>query len=86
MNVQYGRPEDIVDSLEQEEVFGADATHLIAAIQAESTPLDQVRRPLEVLATEVAPALGWRPRSLPVASAEEKTNDAQRSGVTHAGE
>lgn len=61
MNVQYGTARDIVASLEQDAVFGAGATHLLAAIQSESTPLDQVRRHLEVLATEVAPALGWRP-------------------------
>jgi hypothetical protein len=61
MNVQYGTPQDIVTSLERDAVFGAGATHQVAAIQSESTPLDQVRRHLEVLATEVAPALGWRP-------------------------
>ncbi|HVT71488.1 MAG TPA: hypothetical protein VHF26_27330, partial [Trebonia sp.] len=61
MNVQYGTPQDIVASLSQDAVFGAGATHLIAAIQAESTPLREVRRHLEVLATEIAPALGWRP-------------------------
>jgi alkanesulfonate monooxygenase SsuD/methylene tetrahydromethanopterin reductase-like flavin-dependent oxidoreductase (luciferase family) len=62
MNVQYGTPEDIVASLSGDEVFGGGATHLVAAIQSESTPLKEVRRHLEVLATEVAPALGWQPR------------------------
>jgi len=71
MNVQYGTPQDIVTSLERDAVFSAGATHLVAAIQSESTPLAQVRRHLEVLATEIAPALGWRPGS---------------SEVTHAGQ
>jgi alkanesulfonate monooxygenase SsuD/methylene tetrahydromethanopterin reductase-like flavin-dependent oxidoreductase (luciferase family) len=61
MNVQYGTPQDIVTSLSRDAVFGARATHLVAAIQAESTSLKEVRRNLEVLATEIAPALGWRP-------------------------
>lgn len=63
MNVQYGSPDDIVSSLSQDAVLSAGATHLVAAIQAESTPLADVRRHLEVLATEIAPALGWRPRA-----------------------
>jgi alkanesulfonate monooxygenase SsuD/methylene tetrahydromethanopterin reductase-like flavin-dependent oxidoreductase (luciferase family) len=63
MNVQYGHPDDIVASLARDPVFGPHATHLVAAVQAESTTLDQALRHMEVLATEIAPALGWRPRA-----------------------
>jgi alkanesulfonate monooxygenase SsuD/methylene tetrahydromethanopterin reductase-like flavin-dependent oxidoreductase (luciferase family) len=62
MNVQYGHPDDIIASLGRDPVFGPHATHLVAAVQAESTTLYQALRHMEVLATEIAPALGWRPR------------------------
>jgi alkanesulfonate monooxygenase SsuD/methylene tetrahydromethanopterin reductase-like flavin-dependent oxidoreductase (luciferase family) len=61
MNVQYGRPDQIVASLAADPVFAPYGTHLVAAIQAESSSLDQARYHLEVLAREIAPALGWRP-------------------------
>jgi hypothetical protein len=63
MNVQYGHPVEIVASLERDPVFGAHSTHLVAAVQAESTTLDQALRHMEVLATEIAPALGWKPHA-----------------------
>jgi alkanesulfonate monooxygenase SsuD/methylene tetrahydromethanopterin reductase-like flavin-dependent oxidoreductase (luciferase family) len=63
MNVQYGSPEEIVASLEHDPVFGPHSTHLVAAVQAESTTLDEAFHNMEVLATEIAPALGWRPHS-----------------------
>jgi alkanesulfonate monooxygenase SsuD/methylene tetrahydromethanopterin reductase-like flavin-dependent oxidoreductase (luciferase family) len=61
MNVQYGTPDDIVESLERDAVFRPHSSHLIAAVQAESTTLAEARRGLEVLATEIAPRLGWAP-------------------------
>jgi alkanesulfonate monooxygenase SsuD/methylene tetrahydromethanopterin reductase-like flavin-dependent oxidoreductase (luciferase family) len=61
MNVQYGTPDDIVESLEHDAVFRPHGSHLIAAVQAESTTLAEARRGLEVLAIEIAPKLGWTP-------------------------
>jgi alkanesulfonate monooxygenase SsuD/methylene tetrahydromethanopterin reductase-like flavin-dependent oxidoreductase (luciferase family) len=63
MNVQYGRPDQIVASLSADPVFAPYGTHLIAAIQAESSSLDQALYHLEVLARDIAPALGWQPRT-----------------------
>lgn len=63
MNVQYGRPGEIVESLAADPVFSGYATHLIAAVQAESSTLDEARHHLEVLAREIAPVLGWQPRA-----------------------
>jgi alkanesulfonate monooxygenase SsuD/methylene tetrahydromethanopterin reductase-like flavin-dependent oxidoreductase (luciferase family) len=61
MNVQYGTPADITASLLADPVVAGPATHLIAAVQAESSTLAQAAHGLEVLATRVAPGLGWRP-------------------------
>jgi len=56
MNVHYGTPDDIVASLRADPVV-ATSTHLIAAVQAESTTLDQALRHLEILAEDVAPGV-----------------------------
>jgi alkanesulfonate monooxygenase SsuD/methylene tetrahydromethanopterin reductase-like flavin-dependent oxidoreductase (luciferase family) len=77
MNVQYGRPDQIVASLSSDPVFGPYGTHLIAAVQAESSSLDRARYNLEVLARDIAPALGWRPRPL------AGTSTAQRRGPSN---
>jgi alkanesulfonate monooxygenase SsuD/methylene tetrahydromethanopterin reductase-like flavin-dependent oxidoreductase (luciferase family) len=61
MNVQYGRPDQIVDSLRADPVFAGPGTHLIAAVQAESSTIDSAVRRLEILATHIAPELGWQP-------------------------
>jgi hypothetical protein len=78
MNVQYGPPDQIVDSLAADAVFAPYGTHLIAAVQAESSSLDRARYNLEVLAREIAPALGWRPRTVagaPAAQQPGRTED-----------
>ncbi|WP_372666397.1 LLM class flavin-dependent oxidoreductase [Amycolatopsis kentuckyensis] len=61
MNVQHGKPEDIVESLRADPVFAGPGTHLIAAVQAESSTLGQALDRLETIATKIAPELGWRP-------------------------
>ncbi|MEU5697020.1 LLM class flavin-dependent oxidoreductase [Actinosynnema sp. NPDC020468] len=61
MNVQYGRPEDVVASLRADPVLAGPGTHLIAAVQAESSTVGRALRRLEVLATTIAPELGWTP-------------------------
>ncbi|WP_410631033.1 LLM class flavin-dependent oxidoreductase [Amycolatopsis sp. cmx-4-83] len=61
MNVQYGTREDIVESLRADPVFAGPGTHLIAAVQAESSTLGQALTRLEIIARKIAPELGWRP-------------------------
>ncbi|WP_410614507.1 LLM class flavin-dependent oxidoreductase [Amycolatopsis sp. lyj-109] len=61
MNVQHGTPEDIVESLLADPVFAGPGTHLVAAVQAESSTLGQALARLETIATKIAPELGWRP-------------------------
>jgi hypothetical protein len=78
MNVQYGPPDQIVASLAADAVFAPHGTHLIAAVQAESSSLDRARFNLEVLARDIAPALGWQPRTVagaPTARQRGRTED-----------
>lgn len=60
MNVQYGRPEDIVESLRADPLLPS-STDLILAVQAESTTVATAIRSLETIAHDIAPELGWRP-------------------------
>ncbi|MFT4122287.1 MAG: hypothetical protein QM635_00475, partial [Microbacteriaceae bacterium] len=62
LNVQYGRGEDIVASLRADPALPA-ATDLVLAVQAESTSIGTAIAALETIATEIAPELGWSPRS-----------------------
>jgi len=58
MNVHHGTATDILASLSAEPVLGL-ATDLVLAIQAKSTSIAQATRALEIIATEIAPQLGW---------------------------
>lgn len=60
MNVHHGTSEDIAASLAAEPVLGL-ATELILAVQAHTTPVSEAIQTLEVIATEIAPSLGWSP-------------------------
>ncbi|MFZ4894911.1 LLM class flavin-dependent oxidoreductase [Plantibacter sp. Mn2098] len=60
LNVQYGTPDDIVSSLRRDPVLPY-ASDLVLAVQAESTSIAEAIRNLEVIATEIAPRLGWSP-------------------------
>lgn len=59
MNVGYGRPVDIVAALRADPVLPL-SSDLILAVQSESTPVGDAVRHLEIIAREIAPALGWR--------------------------
>lgn len=69
MNVHHGTSADVVASLSAEPVLGL-ATDLILAIQAKSTSITQAARALEIIATDIAPQLGW----VPSHSAERNVN------------
>ncbi|WP_083507010.1 LLM class flavin-dependent oxidoreductase [Frankia sp. ACN1ag] len=58
----YGHPEEIVAQLRQERVLPV-ATDLIAQFNPAVLDHDVAIRALELIATEVAPALGWKPAS-----------------------
>ena len=56
----YGHPEEIVAALGQERVLPV-ATDLITQFNPAVPDHDAAVRVLELIATEVAPALGWQP-------------------------
>jgi alkanesulfonate monooxygenase SsuD/methylene tetrahydromethanopterin reductase-like flavin-dependent oxidoreductase (luciferase family) len=56
----YGHPDEIVVALQQEKVLPV-ATDLIAQFNPAVPDHDAAVRALELIATEVAPALGWKP-------------------------
>ncbi|MGX9883243.1 LLM class flavin-dependent oxidoreductase [Streptomyces sp. NPDC002276] len=56
----YGHPDDIVAALGQEQVLPV-ATDLITQFNPAVPDHDAAVRALELIATEVAPALGWKP-------------------------
>ena len=58
----YGHPEQIVAALRQERVLPV-ATDLITQFNPAIPDHDTAVRALELIATEIAPALGWRPSS-----------------------
>jgi alkanesulfonate monooxygenase SsuD/methylene tetrahydromethanopterin reductase-like flavin-dependent oxidoreductase (luciferase family) len=58
----YGHPDEIVAALEKEKVLPV-ATDLITQFNPAVPDHDAAIRALELIATEVAPALGWKPAS-----------------------
>lgn len=62
LGVLYGDNESIVRRLAQGAQLSAD-DHLVVQVQTSSTGLDEAIRHLERIASEIAPALGWQPRS-----------------------
>ena len=64
----YGHPDEIVQALQAEQVLPV-ATDLIAQFNPGVPDRDAAIRALELIATEVAPALGWRPATTSEAAA-----------------
>ena len=56
----YGHPDEIIAALQQERVLPV-ATDLITQFNPAVPDHDAAIRALELIATEVAPALGWKP-------------------------
>jgi hypothetical protein len=56
----YGHPDEIIAALQQEKVLPV-ATDLITQFNPAILDHDAAIRGLELIATEVAPALGWKP-------------------------
>ncbi|NVZ79948.1 LLM class flavin-dependent oxidoreductase, partial [Pseudomonas gingeri] len=61
MNVHHGHPDEVIASLRQDPSLLPYADYVIAVVQAESSTQAQILRRLEILAREIAPALGWQP-------------------------
>ncbi|MET4926273.1 LLM class flavin-dependent oxidoreductase [Streptomyces sp. PSRA5] len=59
----YGAPEEIVEALRRERVLPV-ATDLITQFNPAIPDQDAALRALELIATEVAPALGWQPATV----------------------
>ncbi len=59
-NIHFGAPEDVVASLRREPLLGR-TTDLMCQVQPGLPSLTQTLDAIELIATEVAPALGWRP-------------------------
>jgi hypothetical protein len=59
-HAHYGHPDEVIAQLQNERVLPL-ATDLLAQFNPGRPGLDASIRALELLATEVAPALGWRP-------------------------
>ena len=67
----YGHPDEIVAALAQERVLPV-ATDLITQFNPAILDHDAAVRALELIATEIAPALGWRPAEQAAARPESK--------------
>jgi alkanesulfonate monooxygenase SsuD/methylene tetrahydromethanopterin reductase-like flavin-dependent oxidoreductase (luciferase family) len=59
-NIHAGTPEAVIESLRREPLLGQ-TTDLICQVQPGLPSQAQTLEALELIATEVAPALGWRP-------------------------
>lgn len=59
-DVHAGAPAEVIDSLTADPIVAA-ATDLIAQVHPVDPPGVDVLESIELIATEVAPALGWRP-------------------------
>ena len=64
MHIAYGHPEEAAASLAADRVLPYTAD-LILQFDPAFPPLDRAIRMLELIATQVAPALGWRPTAMP---------------------
>lgn len=71
----YGHPEEIAEALRQEKVLPV-ATDLITQFNPAVPDHDAAVRALELIATEVAPALGWTPARVPPRSPARRTEPA----------
>jgi hypothetical protein len=67
INVHYGHPDEVIEGLRADPALLDLATYFVSVVQHEVSSLDDDLRRLGTVATEIAPALGWRPAPLGVA-------------------
>jgi alkanesulfonate monooxygenase SsuD/methylene tetrahydromethanopterin reductase-like flavin-dependent oxidoreductase (luciferase family) len=70
--IHYGSPEEVVASIREDRLLPL-STDLICQVQPGHPTPAQILRSLELIAREVAPALGWRPNG---ATSAEPTSAA----------
>ncbi|WP_176512843.1 LLM class flavin-dependent oxidoreductase [Pseudomonas ceruminis] len=63
LNVHHGHPDEVIHSLRNDPALLPYADYLIVVVQAESSTQAQVLERLQIIAQQIAPALGWQPRS-----------------------
>ena len=59
-NIHFGPPETVIESLRREPLIDR-ITDLICQVQPGTPSMAQTLEAIELIATEVAPALGWQP-------------------------
>jgi putative FMN-dependent luciferase-like monooxygenase len=64
IHVHYGHPDEVVASLNADRLLPM-TTELICQVQPGAPTAAQIMRSLELIATQVAPALGWQPNVAP---------------------
>ena len=74
-HIHYGHPEEVVASLESDRLLPM-TTELICQVQPGEPTADQIMKSLELIATEVAPALGWQPTIAPASPLPRKGEGA----------
>ncbi|MCC7370399.1 MAG: LLM class flavin-dependent oxidoreductase [Chloroflexi bacterium] len=60
IHIHYGHPEEVIESIRDDKLF-AMSTELICQVQPGDPTQKQILKSMELLATQVAPALGWKP-------------------------
>ena len=72
-DVHVGTPDDVIASLRADRTL-AHVTDLVCQVHSVDPPHRHILRSIELIATEVAPALGWRPAGGRGATSEAFTN------------
>lgn len=67
MHIAYGSPEEVAARLASDRVLPL-ATDLIVQFSPAAPPLGAAIAALELMATKVGPALGWKPGAVDMAS------------------
>jgi putative FMN-dependent luciferase-like monooxygenase len=60
IHIHYGHPEEVIASIREDRLFPL-STELICQVQPGDPTQKQILKSMELLAKEVAPALGWKP-------------------------
>lgn len=61
LNVHHGHPDEVIASLRSDPSLLPYADYFIPLVQSESSTQAQILRRLELIAKQIAPALGWQP-------------------------
>jgi alkanesulfonate monooxygenase SsuD/methylene tetrahydromethanopterin reductase-like flavin-dependent oxidoreductase (luciferase family) len=71
INVHYGHPGEVIASIQADPALLEYATYFVPVVQHEVSTVDADIRRLEVIAREIAPALGWRPEAVAAGAAPQ---------------